>query len=399
MVADALDPRRLPMIRPQELQMNTTPQAGPSIESPVDEDTPGTPAPAQEGALGRELGGALVQTIGQTIGRGPSHWAAVDTRVEAACAQACRTIAPAWPLDRAIAVNPHWERIGRTVRQVAARMAVLGDIQVFPSRESLLLAWQQGRITEIDLQQALAHNTDAQSLHISPADWVNALAQPQRLPRLPLLIDMLDDDPQGRSRLSWRQAITHQLSQTCAAYFDDHQADWQPQRDGGLYAFWRDTIAHDHGIGVLMGLPDIARGIEVLPSTRAQAERWALQRLGLPEEAWADYLESVLLTVNGWASWCAYLAWDARLQGREDHHLRDLLAIRLAWGAILLECRDDQAAQQAFAAVQVAWERSQDLLKEAESRLLVDEVWQSALETGYQRHSRRGRSSFGRSTD
>ncbi|WAC74794.1 DUF2309 domain-containing protein [Roseateles sp. SL47] len=365
--------------------MNTTPQAGPSIESPVDEGTPGTPAPAQEGELGGALGGAVVQTIGPTIERGPSHWAAVDTRVEAACAQACRTIAPAWPLDRAIAVNPHWERIGRTVRQVAARMAVLGDIQVFPSRESLLRAWQQGRITEIDLQQALAHNTDAQSLHISPADWVNALAQPQRLPRLPLLIDMLDDDPQGRSRLSWRQAITHQLSQTCAAYFDDHQADWQPQRDGGLYAFWRDTIAHDHGIGVLMGLPDIARGIEVLPSTRAQAERWALQRLGLPEEAWADYLESVLLTVNGWASWCAYLAWDARLQGREDQHLRDLLAIRLAWGAILLECRDDQAAQQAFAAVQVAWERSQDLLKEAESRLLVDEVWQSALETGYQR--------------
>ena len=40
-----------------------------------------------------------------------------------------------------------------------------------------------------------------------------------------------------------------------------------------------------------------------------------LQRLGLPPAVWADYLESVLLTVNGWASWCAYLGWEARLAG------------------------------------------------------------------------------------
>lgn len=52
--------------------------------------------------------------------------------IEAACEQACQSIAPAWPLDRAIAVNPHWCRIGRPVREVAARMAVLGDIRVFP---------------------------------------------------------------------------------------------------------------------------------------------------------------------------------------------------------------------------------------------------------------------------
>ena len=54
-----------------------------------------------------------------------------NARVEAACAQACRAIAPAWPLDRAIAVNPHWERIGRPVREVAARMAVLGGMLCF----------------------------------------------------------------------------------------------------------------------------------------------------------------------------------------------------------------------------------------------------------------------------
>ncbi|MDE2455250.1 MAG: DUF2309 family protein, partial [Burkholderiales bacterium] len=311
--------------------------------------------------------------------------AGIGRRIDVACEQACRAIAPAWPLDRAIAVNPHWERIGLGLRTVAARMAVLGDIRVFPPRSRLRQAWTSGRIAAVDLDQALAQSPAAQAGGLDAAQAVAALSQPPMLPRLPLLIDVLDDDPQGRARLSWRQAITHQVSQVCAAYFDTHQADWQPERGAGLYAFWRETLSHDQGIGALMGLPEIARSLRALPATREGAERWVLRRLGLPEEAWADYLEAVLLTVNGWASWCAYLAWEARLAGSGDAHLRDLLAIRLGWGAILLECRDDRAAQRAFAALQVEWERAPELLQQAETALIVDEVWQLAFEVGYQR--------------
>jgi uncharacterized protein YbcC (UPF0753/DUF2309 family) len=308
-----------------------------------------------------------------------------EARVEAACAQACRAIAPAWPLDRSIAVNPHWERIERGVRQVAARMAVLGGIHVFPSRAHLHQAWTAGRIRPNDLEEALARHPVARAAGLDADKAVQALGEAPDLRRLPLLIDVLDDDPQGQARLSWRQAITHQVSQACAAYFDHHQADWQPDRRSGLYAFWRDTLAHDHGIGVLMGLPGIARGMAALPATREDAERWVLRRLGLPPESWADYLEAVLLTVNGWASWCAYLAWQARQQGEHDTHLRDLLAIRLAWGALLLECRDDRASQRAFAALQNEWGHAADRLARAEQVLVIDEVWQVAYEVGYQR--------------
>ncbi|RYZ00113.1 MAG: DUF2309 family protein, partial [Comamonadaceae bacterium] len=310
---------------------------------------------------------------------------AVDQMIEISCAQACRTIAPAWPLDRAIAVNPHWERVHRTVREVAARMAVLGEVRVFPPREMLREAWQAGRITDADLVAALAQLAGTQAPGLDAKRAVAALHETPALPRLPLLIDVLDDDPQGRHRLPWRQAVTHQVSQVCAAYFDAHQADWQPQRDGGLYAFWRETLMHDHSIGVLMGLPEISRGLAALPTTRIDAERWVLRRIGLPEDRWADYLEAVLLTVNGWASWCAYLGWEARLAGRDDPHLRELLAIRLAWGAILLECCDDTAAQRAFAALQVEWEHAPALLAQAHRTLLVDEAWQLAFEIGYQR--------------
>ena len=311
---------------------------------------------------------------------------ALHAAIEHACSQACHAIAPAWPLDQSIAVNPHWSRISMPVRQVAARMAVLGGIQVFPRRDQQLLAWREGRIGAVDLALALRQLPEAKAAGLLPDQCTAALQVPAPHKQLPLLIDVLDNDPHRHARLSWREAITHQVSQTCAAYFDEHQAIWQPERTGGLYAFWRDTLQHDHGIGLLMGLPHIGRAVNALPATALEAERWVMQRLGLPQAVWTDYLESVLLTVNGWASWCAYLSWQAGLDGRKgDAHLRELLAIRLAWGALLLECNDDAAARQAFVTLQQAWSQAPLMLRQAEQALLVDEVWQLALELGYQR--------------
>jgi hypothetical protein len=327
--------------------------------------------------------------------------------IDAACEQACAAIAPSWPLDRAIAVNPHWSRVGRPVREVAARMAVLGGMRVFPARAQLRALWSSGRINRSDLLQAIAERREVQNGEaVLPAPtpdraadgeqgttWtmpdpevcIDALAQEAMLPRLPLLIDVLDDDPRREERLSWRQAITHQVSQTCAAYFDHHQADWQPGRSEGLYGFWRDTLTHDLGIGLLMGLPGLRAGLAALPETREAAERWVIERLGLPESCWADYLEAVLLSINGWASWCAWLGWEARQAGHQDRHLRDLLAIRLAWGAILLECKNDASAQQAFAALRGAWQHAREAIVQVERQLRIDEIWQRALEIGYQR--------------
>lgn len=318
---------------------------------------------------------------------GDARLAAVT--VEEACARACAAIAPIWPLDRAIAVNPHWHRIGMPVRRVAARMAALGGIAVFPPRESQRAAWQEGRITPDDLEEALVQLPAAQAAGLSAATCIAALDASLPLSPLPLLVDTLDQDPMRHTRLSWRAAITQQVSQTCAAYFDQHQADWQPDRAGGLYGFWRETLQHDHSIGLLMGLPHLGRHTRTLPVSRATAETWVLERLALPEAVWSDYLEAVLLTVNGWASWCAYLGWQAGLEGRTDEHLRDLLAIRLAWGVLLLESRDDPASRRAteaaLAAVRTAWQAAPRRFQEFEEQLLVDEIWQLALEIGYQR--------------
>ncbi len=308
-----------------------------------------------------------------------------QAHIEAACQRACDAIAPAWPLDRAIAVNPHWSRIGMPLRRVAARMAVLAGMQVFPPRARQREAWECGRISAIDLELALKQVPDARASGLDAAHCLAALAHAPAVQRVPLLTDLLDDDARRDTRLSWHQAITHQVSQTCAAWFDRQQADWQPDRSAGLYAFWRQTLTHDHGIGLLMGLPGLAHALDALPVSSADAESWVFERLGLPAAVWPDYLEAVLLTVNGWASWCAYLAWQAKQQQQTDSHLRELLAIRLAWGVLLLESRSPGATQASFARLQQAWRDAPAAVAAAEGELCVDEVWQTALELGYQR--------------
>ncbi len=169
------------------------------------------------------------------------------------------------------------------------------------------------------------------------------------------------------------------MSRFCGGYFDDGQAQIGPVRKGGLYASWREGAKGDRGPSLFMGLHEYRATAATLPSTADEMMRVASAELGVPEDQRENYLWALLLDINGWASWCAYLRWTARLEHRDDSNIRDLLAIRLAWEWILLraggkELRGewhqamaswpllDRAAQSARAddwllqrAVEIAW--------------------------------------------
>ncbi|APR93758.1 hypothetical protein PATSB16_04140 [Pandoraea thiooxydans] len=309
----------------------------------------------------------------------------LDAMLDEACQKACAAIAPAWPLDRSIAVNPHWGRTGDAVQTVAARLSLLAGARVYPSRRYFLQAWTNGTISGADLHAARHHVAAAGQALLDEQQCVQALQGEPALSPIPLLIDLLDVDAQRNTHLPWRQAITHQISQTCAAYFDHAQADWQPERGGGLYAFWRDTLEHDPGIGTLMGLPQLHRQLNQLPPTPDLAIRWVMEKVDLPSAVWPDYLEALLLNINGWASWCAYLDWQARQAGGRDHSLRELLAVRLAWGAILLNPALIPGVGTGVRALRELWREAPAKLAAAQSAFAVDEVWQLALDLAYQR--------------
>ncbi len=253
-----------------------------------------------------------------------------DAAVEAACAK----IAPTWPLDRFIAVNPFWGMIDRPFPEVAARLQALSGAQLLMPRAWFKQAAREGRLRDEHLASALESSQSSSSLASLQA--LLEQAEPASAVRV-RVVDLVDAERDLVHEVSWRSFVTHSVSQFCAAFFDEGQAQLGPDRRGGLYASWRRHALGDRSPALLMGLPQGRLRPQLLPSTARELIGVALEGLELAPEHHESYLWSLLLDQNGWASWCAYRRWTARLEGRDDESITELLAIRLAWEWLLLE--------------------------------------------------------------
>lgn len=305
---------------------------------------------------------------------------AEDNTLQNAIASAVDSIAPSWPLDRMIAVNPYWGRIHQPFEQAAAALANTAGSPMTLPLSYYREVWGRGEISTGDLLQGLAE-TGSQ---LSAAELIAGLDQAQAASTpMPLLSDVLDRQRDLQREPAWCDSITHQVSQFCAAYFDRDQADWHPDQTGRLYASWRNTLSSDHSIPLLMRTPGIPARAAALAQDPERQIAASLEQLGMPAGEWDKYLQVVLMRVSGWAAWCAYQRWQARLEGGDDHALVDLLAIRLSWETLL----DDGArgAGSRWATWQADWNQRRH---SGEAVLNPLATWQRAQEIAYQRQLR-----------
>ncbi|MCU0654044.1 MAG: DUF2309 domain-containing protein [Polyangiaceae bacterium] len=240
----------------------------------------------------------------------------------------CARIAPTWPLDRFIAVNPLWGMIDTPLPEVAAQLRTLSGARLRMPRTWYRQAYREGRLRDEHLQAAL----DAAGSPVS-LGRLRALLdeeEPGALPRA-RVADLLDAERDLLREVSWRSFVTQSVSQFCAAHFDEGQAQLGPAREGGLYASWLRQALVDRSPMLLMRASFYREQVGKLPATARGLIAEALVALGVAPDQQERYLWGLLLDQNGWASWCAYRRWMARLEGRDDDTLEDLLAIRLAW--------------------------------------------------------------------
>lgn len=296
-----------------------------------------------------------------------------DALYEAA-RQACARIAPTWPLDRMIAVSPLWERREQTWDAVAEQLWQRAGSRLTLSAVDYRKAWQDGAITERHLHQALAERSAAET----PVQLLQALDAPEEPGQgLPLLEDLAEP---GIPLPGWPVLITQQIGQCCAAWFDHEQADWRPDGSVGLYQAWRSSMLADKGLSVLSACRYLHQRIVELPEQPQAALEAAVQRLGLVVADWAPWFDCLLLRSLGWASWCAYLRWQARLQGKDDQTMLELLAIRAAWESLVDDRqRDGDSRWQCWRS---AW---QDRLQQPPSTTWQAlQLWQRADELAWQ---------------
>ena len=295
-----------------------------------------------------------------------------------AVVSAVDSIAPTWPLDRMIAVNPYWGRIQQPFEEASADLAkIAGSAMTMPLRE-YREAWRNGEITMQDLDLARVESRSAWSAR----QLIDALEKkhPTPLP-LPLLSDSIDRNRDLQRQPAWCDTITHQVSQFCAAYFDRDQADWHPDQGSRLFSSWRDSLIKDHSVSLLMHTPKISARASELDNEAEQQIAASLAQLAIPEDEWPTYLQALLQRVSGWAAWCAYRRWQAHLGGGEDETLVDLLAIRLSWETLL----DDGArgADSSWSSWRRDWQ--QRITGFDSSSHELHHIWQRAQEINYQR--------------
>lgn len=288
--------------------------------------------------------------------------------------QACERIAPTWPLDQMIAVNPLWERRNQPWTTVTEQLWRRAGSRLTLSAADYRLAWQEGQIAERHLRLALAET----SLEWTPLQLLQCLDQPSDAAQsLPLLEDLVGTEI---ALPGWPVLITNQIGQCCAAWFDEDQADWRPAVQVGLYQAWRESMLQDRGLSVLSACRTLGERIADLPPQPQAALEAAVERLGLAEEELAEWFDCLLLRSLGWASWCAYQRWQARLKGADDLVLLELLAIRAAWESLVDDrLRDTSSCWSAWRA---AWQAARSQSPSAAWQAL--QLWQRAEELAWQ---------------
>ncbi len=258
-------------------------------------------------------------------------------QLQSCVTQACQRIAPTWPLDQFVAVNPYWGFVDQPIPDAAKQLAKLSGTPLVMPRSFYRAKYEAGRLTKAHLRDAI----DAAQADCKIDDLVHSLRSDKKAAQPQMLVTSLADSQRDLSHaLAWVDFVTHQISQHCAAYFDVSQAAWNPERVG-LYASWARQLANDHSTALLMGYAGFSQKAASLPHDPRVLIVKATQALGLNADQCADYYTALLMSINGWASWCAYERWQARLgtvPGRtDDDDIIELLAIRLGWEWLLLQ--------------------------------------------------------------
>ena len=307
--------------------------------------------------------------------------AAASPAVLAAIDAACARIAPTWPLDRFIAVNPYWGWRGEPIEEAAARLGALSGTSLTMPRSWYRGECRAGRLDLRDLD-AVAAELGAPELAVAATAVLDGSGEAEPVTRLPLVSDLRDRHDRGPvPGTSWTVHVVHQVGQHLASRFDADEASWRPDDHLGLYRSWLEDPTAPRTVGAIHGHAWVRDVLAGLPREPLVAIEELLGRLGIDEGGAETYLTALLASVNGWAAWCAHERWQARLAGGDDTSIVDLLALRLAWEWLLAADLGDIDLLGRWAQT---WPSATEAVAQLVEARRIDWLLQAAVERTYQ---------------
>ncbi len=307
-----------------------------------------------------------------------------DAALIEAARSACQRIAPLWPLQSFVAVNPF---VGLSELPFVHACDLLRRVAQGGMQMPLAFyrdKYAAGEITDADLQAALTEG--GRVLH---GRWLDALAGiglenlKQASARTPAgtsgnLILTVAEAVDRLHGTAWAAAVTETIAQFCSEYFDAGQSAWRlPWRALPLFEAWREKACINANAEIL-GLRNFRLTVKSLPDTAEATIVQAMKQLGIRDEDAADFSHRQLMSISGWAGHVQYRVRDNGMHGRSDDALLHLLAIRVAYDAALLAQFDSPALR---ALVTVA----PDAAPGGCRQVLPAFLWQLAHEHSWQR--------------
>ncbi|MBV2130414.1 DUF2309 domain-containing protein [Arsukibacterium indicum] len=299
--------------------------------------------------------------------------------------QAASQIAPAWPLDQMIAVNPWWPKRQQHFATVCAEQQLLAGTSCLMSASWYLSQWQQ-QIQPEHLQQALQEA----ELKMTTEQAVAVLSQQHDLRQWQSLAQLLSERASSQGTLPWPQLIQQQLSQFMGLYYQyPERFSVDADTEQHAYQSWLTVVRQDKGLKVLTGI-DLTALFATLPVEPAellvQMEPW-LNSWCENEQAKLAYFENLLQNLSGWAGWQAWLDWQQQLSKRQSHHaVCQLLYMLLGWDWVLWQHskRNTGAHQQLISALKLQSRQYTAMLLNTQALQSIRQVWQRAMELSVQ---------------
>ncbi|MHB1926948.1 MAG: YbcC family protein [Leptospirillum sp.] len=272
-----------------------------------------------------------------------------ESQILESAENACRLIAPLWPLKNFVAVNPYQGFGNRPFKATELFLSSTIGSHLHMPVHYYLDKIRDGQITLSDISEVLQN----QGSSLSAEDFLEAIKQHRERSAPP---DLLTDCAMKLDNQNWPSFVIERISHFCAGYFDEGQAYWSsPWSDQPLYRAWKEYATIDFSPAI-MGLKLFRERIRSIPDAPEETIVHCVQALNIPPESLERYLFALLSSVGGWASWARYQNWQAGLEKKNDNTPLQILSIRIAWDYLLLESWPNSSLREMWMQSLAAWE-------------------------------------------
>jgi len=255
---------------------------------------------------------------------------------------ASKKIAPVWPLENFVAVNPYLGLVDKPFAEVANNLALADGVEMTLPKSYYVDKINEGRIAEQDLAFALSKNNRNEDVERFITQLSSIKTSKKALEKVQTIADLASNITDQ----DWSRFLNNRITSWAASYFDKGQAIWTAShKQLEVFQSWKLEAEIDKSTEIA-GLKGFRKNAKQLPNNALEATRQALEILGIPENCLPIYFHRLLLKMGGWAAYAAQLDWDNELYGGEDGKLIEFLAVLVCTEAIVFECLKTPTLEQ-----------------------------------------------------